>query len=59
MTATLGAFALNQQSQPILEWQGRDVRRGVLVFEGVRHAAQAQRVEFLDQGVMQHRAISL
>src|SRR3954453_13707864 len=51
----LGGFAVDEQSQPLLEGQGRDVRLSLLFVERLRHAGEPERDEAAVGGMCQHR----
>jgi hypothetical protein len=51
----LGRLAIDQQSEPLLESECRDVGLSLLFVEGLRHAGQTQRDEAVQGRVCQHR----
>ena len=51
----LGRFAVDEQSKPLLEGQGRDVGLSLLFVERFRHAGEPERDEAAVGGMCQHR----
>src|SRR5271168_2041667 len=53
-SVALGGFAINQQSDALLERQGVEIRRSSLLLEGFGHSGQAKRDQPFMGGVCQH-----